>query len=80
MPQQCLAELLENLDGLGELTRVEVRVSADQEIAEVTGRIAEAGGPALLFGDVEGFSQPILTNLLATQRRICHALGAPSLY
>jgi 4-hydroxy-3-polyprenylbenzoate decarboxylase len=78
MPYQCLAELLEKLDELGELVRLEATVDADLEAAEVTRRFAKRGGPAVLFGAPRGFNQPILTNLLGTERRVCHALGVAS--
>ena len=79
MPYQCLAELLERLEELDELVRIEARVDAEQEVAEVTRRAAQRGRPALLFGDVEGTRHPVLTNLLGTERRICLSLGASSL-
>jgi len=79
MPYQCLAELLEKLEELGELVRVEARVDPEREVAEVTRRIAQRNGPALLFGDVEGARHPVLTNLLGSERRICLALGVSSL-
>lgn len=79
MPSQCLAELLEELEELGELVRVEARVDSEQEVAEVTRRAAQRNGPALLFGDVRGARHPVLANLLGTERRVCLALGAPSL-
>ena len=45
----------------------------------MVGRTAKAGGPALLFGAVKGHDLPVLGNLLATEGRICRALGVASL-
>jgi len=61
------------------LVRVEAEVEAGPETAEITARIASAGGPALLFGAVAGHDFPLLTNLLGTEGRICRALGVASL-
>lgn len=79
MPYRCLADFLEELGQAGELVRVEAEVEAALEAAEITTRVAEAGGPALLFGSVRGFSTPLLTALLATEPRVCRSLGVGSL-
>jgi 4-hydroxy-3-polyprenylbenzoate decarboxylase len=78
MSYASLADFLEELRQSGQLVRVEAKVSADLEAAEITSRVAQQGGPALLFGDVEGHDFPLLTNLLATDQRICRALGIRS--
>ena len=41
--------------------------------------MARQEGPALLFGRVTGHDLPLLTQLLGTEARICHALGVESL-
>jgi 4-hydroxy-3-polyprenylbenzoate decarboxylase len=76
MPYYRLVEFLEGLDQSGDLSRVEVEVDADLEIAEVTRRVASSHGPAVLFGHVKDRALPVVTNLLGTEKRICHALGA----
>jgi 4-hydroxy-3-polyprenylbenzoate decarboxylase len=79
MPYRCLAEFLEQLGHAGQLTRVEKEVDPALEIAEMTAQAAKAGGPALLFAAIKGHDLPVLTNLLATEERICRALAIESL-
>jgi 4-hydroxy-3-polyprenylbenzoate decarboxylase len=79
MPYRCLADFLEELGHAGQLTRVEEEADPALGVAEITARMAQSGGPALLFGAVKGHHLPVLTNLLATEARICRALGAASL-
>lgn len=79
MPYRCLADFLEELGHAGELTRVEESVHPDLKIAEMVARAATTGGPALLFGAVEGHDLPVLANALAAEGRICRALGVGSL-
>jgi len=75
---RCLADFLEDLLHGGQLARVDAEVDAREEVAQITRRIAGAAGPALLFGAVKGHDIPLLTNLLGTESRICHALGIAS--
>src|SRR5207302_1451808 len=79
MAFRALVDFLEELEAAGELARVGVEVDPELEIAEITGRMAEAGGPALLFQNVKGVRAAVATNLLATEGRICRALGIQSL-
>ncbi len=79
MSYRCLADFLEELGHAGELVRVEAQVDPVLEAAEITRRIAQTGGSALLFGSVDGSDTPLLTNLLGTDQRICRALGVASL-
>lgn len=79
MAYRALVDFLEELEAAGELTRVGVEVDPELEIAEITGRMAEAKGPALLFQNVKGVRTAIATNLLGTESRICRALGIKSL-
>ncbi len=67
------------LEREGELVRISAPVSPELEIAEITDRISKAGGPALLFENVEGSDFPVVTNLFGSERRIAMALGAGSL-
>ncbi len=75
MAYRCLADFLEDLGHAGELARVETEVDSRLELAEITRRIADADGPALLFGKVQGHEIPIVSHLLGSQQRICRALG-----
>ena len=74
-----LADYLEALEKAGELRRVTHEVDADLEMAALTVREAEAGGPALFFQNVRGQRLPVATNLLGSERRLCLALGVDSL-
>jgi 4-hydroxy-3-polyprenylbenzoate decarboxylase len=79
MSYRALADFLEELEAAGELARVGVEVDPELEIAEITSRVAESGGPAILFQNVKGVRAAVVTNLLGTERRICRALRIQSL-
>lgn len=79
MAYKSLADFLEELAEAGELTHVSAQVDPHLEIAEITRRVAAAGGPALLFDRVRGQSIAVVTNLLGTDARACRALGIESL-
>jgi len=79
MPFSTLRAFVEALRDAGELHVVTERVSPRLEIAEITDRVVKAGGPALLFTDVEGSRFPVLTNQFGSRRRMAMALGAESL-
>jgi 4-hydroxy-3-polyprenylbenzoate decarboxylase len=79
MPYSSLADFLEELSARGELARVGAEVDAELEIAEVTRRVAQQGGPALLFDRVRGQTAAVVTNLMGTPCRVCRALGIESL-
>ncbi len=59
-----------------ELVEVETRVDARLEVPEIHRRVIAAGGPALLFRNVEGSPFPLATNLYGTQRRVELAFGS----
>ena len=67
------------LESKGELIRIKHFVDPLLEIAEVTDRVSkmEGGGKALLFENT-GTSFPVLTNMMGSQNRVCHALGIDS--
>jgi UbiD family decarboxylase len=70
-----LRSFLERLRRDGDLVEIEARVSPRLEIAEIHRRVIAAGGPALLFRDVEGSTLPVATNLFGTRRRAELAFG-----
>ncbi len=70
-----LRVFLEDLRRSGELVCVEVPVSGHLEVAEIHRRVIAAGGPALLFRNVEGASFPLVTNLFGTPGRAERAFG-----
>lgn len=65
-----MASFVALLEQEGELHRVTVPVSARFEIAEIIDRVCRAYGPAVLFENVEGYSFPVVANLLGSARRI----------
>ena len=46
-------------DGCGELHVVSTEVDPHLEIGEITNRVVKAGGPALLFTNVDGSKFPV---------------------
>jgi 4-hydroxy-3-polyprenylbenzoate decarboxylase len=74
-----LRDFMAFLEVQGELVRVREPVSRDLEITEIALRAVRAGGPALLFEQVKGFTTPLLINLFGTERRMAWALGGESL-
>ncbi len=79
MPYDSLADFLEQLAGRDDLVRIGAEVDPVLEIAEITRRVALWGGPALLFERVRGQTMAVVTNLLGSEDRVCHALGIDSL-
>jgi 4-hydroxy-3-polyprenylbenzoate decarboxylase len=79
MAFDSLGEFVAALRKIGELIEVRARVSPYLEISEITDRVVKAGGPALLFTNVEGSKYPVLTNQFGSERRMALALGAGSL-
>ena len=79
MAYKRLVDFVERLADAGELARVEVEVDPQEEIAEITRRAAQSGGPALLFVKVRGCRWPLVTNLLGTAARVSRALGLEQL-
>ncbi|MCE5198665.1 MAG: menaquinone biosynthesis decarboxylase [Armatimonadota bacterium] len=79
MAYSDLRDFVKALERAGELVRVEHRVSPDLEITEIADRTIKAGGPALLFENVEGSDIPVLINHYGSARRMAMALGAGNL-
>ncbi len=70
-----LREFIELLEAEGELARVRVPVSLEQELGAVCVKSLRSYGPALLFEHPGENDIPIITNLLATRRRYALAMG-----
>ena len=82
MPYVSLGEFLAELQDHGELLRIVAPVDSALELAAITDRVAKSspdGGPALLFENVKHTTIPIVTNLLASRRRLCRCLGVADL-
>jgi 4-hydroxy-3-polyprenylbenzoate decarboxylase len=63
------------LEEKGQLRRITAPVDPDLEIAEISNRMLQKGGPALLFENVKGASFPVAINLMGTVERICWAMN-----
>lgn len=59
----------------GQLRRIKTLVDSELEIAEISNRMLQVGGPALLFENVKGASFPVAINLMGTVERICWAMN-----
>ncbi len=79
MAYRDLHEFITALERAGQLRRVRESVSPVLEITEIADRVVKAGGPALLFENVQGSEIPVLINAFGTLERMCLALGAPDL-
>ncbi|MEJ2580484.1 MAG: UbiD family decarboxylase [Acidobacteriota bacterium] len=66
---------MDHLQREADLRTVEAPVRACLEVAEIHRRVIAAGGPALLFTNVEGSDFPLVTNLFGTARRAEIAFG-----
>ena len=79
MAYASLEAFVKALNRAGELKRIKTTVSPDLEISEITDRVSKAGGPALLFENVEGSQMPLLINTYGSYRRMAMALGVDDL-
>ncbi|WP_329595942.1 4-hydroxy-3-polyprenylbenzoate decarboxylase [Teredinibacter turnerae] len=73
-----LRDFIALLEKRGELKRITHPVSANLEITEICDRTLRAGGPALLFENVEGSDIPLLGNLFGTPERVALGMGQES--
>jgi 4-hydroxy-3-polyprenylbenzoate decarboxylase len=64
-----LQEAVQDLEKTGQLRRIDVELSAVQEIGLIQRRVFAAGGPALLFTNVKDCAFPLLGNLFGTMER-----------
>ncbi|MDQ2873014.1 MAG: UbiD family decarboxylase, partial [Candidatus Eremiobacteraeota bacterium] len=79
MAYDSLGAFVDALRRAGELHSIEAPVDPRLEISEITDRVVKAGGPALLFRNVNGSAYPVLTNQFGSERRMAMAFGASSL-
>ncbi len=70
MGKTTLHDLIRVLERHGELKRVSAPVDPVLEISEISQRIFQRKGPALLFEQVKGSDFPVLTNLYGSERRL----------
>ncbi len=69
-----LRSFLKKLEQRGQLRRIKAQVDPDLEIAEISNRLLQSGGPALIFENVKGSDVPVVVNLLGTVERVCWAM------
>ncbi|CAN5273655.1 menaquinone biosynthesis decarboxylase [soil metagenome] len=75
MPYDSLSEFVQAIDKAGQLTRVNVKVDPDLEVAEIMRRLMYKGNqPAVLFENVEGSTMPVLGNAFGSLERLHLAL------
>ena len=75
MPFADLQEFTRHLEQKGQLKRVRAEVDPELEITEITQRVLQEQGPALLFERPKGSQTPLLMNLFGTMERVRTALG-----
>ncbi|MEB3349428.1 MAG: UbiD family decarboxylase, partial [Cyanobacteriota bacterium] len=73
--QRDLRGFLRLLEERGQLRRITAPVDPDLELAAIADRVLAAGGPALLFDNVNGSAMPVAINLMGTQERVLWSLG-----
>jgi 4-hydroxy-3-polyprenylbenzoate decarboxylase len=79
MAFQDLREFMALLEKKGQLKRIKAPVNCELEITEITDRVSKAGGPALLFENVQGYDMPVLINTFGSEERMSWALGVKNL-
>lgn len=72
-----LRSFLSFLESKGNLHNIDKPVSPNLEMTEVSRRVLDQKGPALLFKHAE-LKMPVLTNLFGTTERVAWAMGAKS--
>jgi UbiD family decarboxylase len=70
-----LPSFLRALASENQLVEIEAPVNPVLELPEIHRRVIAAGGPALLFRQVEGSNFPLVTNLFGTRKRVDLAFG-----
>ena len=71
-----LRSFVDALRAAGDLAEITVPVDPRLEAAEIHRRVIAAGGPALLFTNVQDADHRLVTNLFGTRRRAELAFGA----
>jgi 4-hydroxy-3-polyprenylbenzoate decarboxylase len=69
MGYRNLRECVRDLEGTGQLRRIEIEIDPHLEAAEIQRRVYLAGGPALYFSRVKGCRFPMVSNLFGTLER-----------
>ncbi len=78
MAYKNLREFISQLEKENELAVIDVPVSRELEITEITDRISKNNGPALLFTRVKESAFPVLMNAFGSYKRMAMSLGVNS--
>lgn len=70
MGYRSLQECVADLEGRGQLVRINEPIDVELEAASIQRRVVTAGGPALLFANVRGCRFPMVSNLFGTMERM----------
>ncbi len=73
---QDLREFISILEAKSELKRIKFEVDPRLEITEISNRVLNNAGPALLFENTKNSSFPLLANLFGTTTRVAMGMGA----
>jgi 4-hydroxy-3-polyprenylbenzoate decarboxylase len=73
-----LRDFIQLLEEKGQLKRISQSISCNLEVTEICDRTLRAGGPALLFENIEGHDKPLLGNLFGTPERVALGMGQES--
>ena len=70
-----LRGFLKQIEQRGQLHRISALVDPELEIAEISNRMLQVGGPALLFENVKGSPFPVAVNVMGTVERVCWSMN-----
>jgi 4-hydroxy-3-polyprenylbenzoate decarboxylase len=70
MGYRTLMHCLQDLEGTGQLVRIQAEIDPDLEMGTIQRRVFAARGPALLFTRVKGCAFPMVANLFGTMARM----------
>lgn len=83
MKYRDLRDFIAQLETQGQLKRISKPIATELEMTEISDRVLRAGGPALLFENVQHQGQhnniPVLANLFGTTQRVAWGMGADDL-
>ncbi|MGC8585505.1 MAG: UbiD family decarboxylase [Thermoplasmata archaeon] len=72
-----LRDTIKSLKNYQKLIEIEEELSTDLEIASLTNEVQRIGGPALMFRNPKGFSNPVLMNIFGTRELFEISIGKP---
>lgn len=79
MAYDDLRDFIKLLEEKGELKRIKTEVCSDLEISEITSRVNEKHGCALLFENVKGYNSPVLINAFGSDKRMAYAFESEAI-